>query len=332
MKVLITGATANQTNPVMHQRCINYAGLMREAFESVGAQVVWQRPDVSVQSYAEYDKVLVGLSSPLSLASNHMYGALTCVASLWGDPRLAFYIDAADPNNVTRGLESVVENPDSLFKDFFVKRKGYEDADRELIIELCNRLWDNEWPTTLVPELPWVYDHQIAEALPLLANDSVRMVNLDSLIFKRFSTHSDREYPYSNNMWNVEKRHDKKWLKSLSLALPVVALDSNHRADVMEPNLAKLQTATGFLHSPYRLDRTWWTPYIAMALSQRTAVFTNWRYSKKLGDEWAVLPGTFETFSSSEQNAVALAQYEAYVASIPTAHGAAKTLTTELGL
>lgn len=332
MKILITGSTANQTNPVTHQRCTNFAGLMKDALESVGAEVVWQRPSIVPQSFDQYDKVIVGLSSPFSLTANHFYGAMTCAASLWKDSKLAFYIDSADPNNITRGLEVVAEKPDTLFKEFFERRKDYPDVDRELLIDLCGKLLTETWPATLAPSLPWVSDDQIGDALPEVAKNSLLLMGLDGFIFQRFGDRPNREYPYSNNIWMVDRRHDSRWLKSLSLSLPVDTLEANHRKNVHSENLAKLQVATGYLHSPYRLDRTWWTPYIAMALSQGTAVFTNWRYSKRLGDEWNVLPGTFETFSASEQNAVALGQYEAYLASTPTASAAAKTLTKALEL
>lgn len=333
MRVLITGSTAQQCNPMNHQRAANFTGLLVELFEKSGASVVWQEPSVSLtrEDTASFDHILVGLSSPLQIGSNRLYGALSLISDLWNDPRLTLFIDAPDPNNITRGLASVARNSDALFKDFFKARKDYELVKepkyRLKILNACGLLATKEWPVTLVPALPWSTTAQFEEDLPLGARGHVVLVSLDDILLNRFGSSATRTTKPRDCRWMAERGSNKKWLKSLELSNPVLSLRADYRMDLNLYLPDRLSTATGLLHAPTRKNKTWWSPKVAISLSQGTPVFTAWQHSISLGAEWAVLPSVYEKMPGDEQRDVAAAQVESYRKAAPTSTQTAYKLT-----
>lgn len=324
MKVLITGSTANQSNPLTHQRATNFAGCLYDALVMAGAQVDWQEPSVlsGKLDLSQYDKVLVGVASPMALGSNRLYGALSIVASLWGTPRLALFADAPEPNNITRGLDSIARNPDAITKDFFKYRKDFSVAQspeiRQTILGACELLRSEEWPTTIVPGFPWSDELQYEKDLPVGAIDRVVMVNLDKFIFRKMRDNVPNETSHRESRWVAEKTADRKWLRNLHVSSPIYPLKSDHRVDIHPELIHSLRTSTGFLHSPSKRGSLWWTPKLATSLSQKTPVFTKWEESKLLGEEWSVLPSTFEAFPEEARTVLAQAQYDSYTNTIPS--------------
>jgi hypothetical protein len=71
---------------------------------------------------------------------------------------------------------------------------------------------------------------------------------------------------------------------------------------------------------------------VAISLSQRTPVFTQWRVSKVLGDSWAALPGTFEAMSQEEAQQLSESQYDLYLDAILDTNQAAHRLLEILNL
>jgi hypothetical protein len=337
-KVLITGSTANQSNPVTHERSTNFAGLLTHALTIAGCDVTWEDPSVSLRrsQLDQYDRVLVGVASPLALGSNRIYGALGVINELWGDPTLFLYTDVPDVNNIARGLESVSRNPRSLTKEFFSYRKDYDLAcsprGKVDLFSACSKLRDEEWPTTLVPGFPWTYASQFERDLPAGAEDQVQTINLDSFIIDRFDAPTPHDDLTREARWMAERGADKKWLKSLALSYPVLSLRSDHRVNLHSYTTDRLRTAAGFLHSPSRRGAVWWSPKVAISLSQRTPVFTQWRVSKVLGDSWAALPGTFEAMSQEEAQQLSESQYDLYLDAILGMKQAAHSLLEILNL
>lgn len=337
MKVLITGSTANQSNPVTHQRATNFAGCLHDALVMAGVQVDWQEPSIlsGAQDLSQYDKVLVGVASPMALGSNRLYGALTTVASLWGTSKLALFADAPEPNNITRGLESISRNPEAITKDFFKYRKDFEEARspevQQTLLGACELLRSEEWPTTIVPGFPWSDELQHEKDLPIGAIDKVVMVNVDKMILRKMQK-MEFEPQEREARWMAEKTADKKWLRSLHLSDPILSLRADHRVDLHPYLYDRLQTATGFLHSPSKRNSLWWTPKLAQSLALKTPVFTKWEESKLLGDEWSVLPSTFEAFPVDSRMTLAQAQYDSYSNAVPSSGLLTHALCSTLGL
>jgi hypothetical protein len=336
-KVLITGATAQQCNPVLHQRSVNFAGLMHDTLHKAGVEVTWQDPSSSFESIEleQFDHVLVGISSPLSLAANRSYAALNLIGQLYDDPRLSLFIDAPDPNNITRGLQAVKKNPQTLTKELFSYRKDYEKMSdpvyRVRAFAVCEALRSQPWPRVLVPAFPWVSQAQIEAELPSGAMFKSVQVNLDASIVSEFSKNIYDDP--KEDRWMAERGINRKWLSNLALSQPVLSLKSDYRQELNEYFASRLQTSTGFLHAPGRKGLTWWTPKIAIALSQGTPVFSAWRETGTLlGGAWNVLPGTFESFSEESKRNLGQAQCESYIAAISTEEESALRLFEALGL
>lgn len=321
MKILLTGSTANQSNPITHSRSTNFAGLIYDSFRHNGVDVTWEDPSLSLRrsDFDQYDKVVVGISSPMALGANRVYGALNIVSVLWNDPRLALLLDAPDPNNISRGLNSINRNPSSLTKPFFAYRKDYELAASHMgkaqTLAACELLRNSEWPTTLVPAFPWSTVEQFERDLPEGAFGKVRPMNLDNNVVRRFEKMRP-ENPEREARWMAERGADKNWLKSLELNNPVLSLRADHRTDIHPYLLSRLNTATGFLHSPSKRGVVWWTPKVALALSQRTPVFTQWK-GRTFDSAFSIKPKTFEVLSAEEQQELAQHQYDVYMNSIP---------------
>jgi hypothetical protein len=322
MKVLITGSTAQQCNPLTHERSPNFTGLLVSELTRLGADVDWRDPSISptVESLAKYDKVIVGLSSPLALGSNRIYGALTTIEALLDDPRLMLLIDGPDPNNITRGIKGVINSPNRLTKEFFAPRAGFEKMADPLVRVKAYRALDHlttqEWPTTLVPAFPWMVEAQVEEELPRGARGRIALVNLDRRLIDRLSDSYDPEVE-RDDRWMAERDVKRSWLRKLDLDNHVVSLRSNHRLNVELYLTTRFNESMGFLHGPKKGSKVWWTPKVAIAVSQKTPVFVDWRDSRVLGKNWSMLAGTFETLTSSEQRLFAEAQYETYLNCIP---------------
>jgi hypothetical protein len=269
---------------------------------------------------SEYDSVLVGVASPMALGSNRVYGALHLLSQLWGDSRLSLFVDAPEPNNITRGLDSIARNPHTITKDFFSYRKDFaaatEPRGKSSILNACTLLQNEKWPQTFVPGFPWSDEFQHEKDLPVGAIDQVRMLNLDKLIFRKVQQ-MDLETQPRQDRWMAEKTADKKWLRSLHLSNPVLSLRADHRLDLHPYLIDRLSTATGFLHSPSKRNALWWTPKLAFALATKTPVFTKESESRLLGDVWSGLPATFEAFPADARAQLAQAQYDSYSNSIP---------------
>lgn len=338
MKVLITGSTANQSNPTTHQRATNFAGLLHDALVMSGTEVTWAEPSIrwTHSDLAEYDSVLVGVASPMALGSNRSYGALHTLSLLWGDNRLSLFLDAPEPNNITRAMDSISRNPHAITKPFFSYRKEFalasEPRGKSSVLGACNLLRNEKWPTTLVPGFPWSDELQYEKGLPVGAMDQVRVMNLDRLIFRKIEKEREESNLPRENRWMAEKTASKRWLKSLNLSDPVISLKADHRVDLHPYLTNRLETAMGFLHSPSNRGSLWWTPKLAIALGTRTPVFTKWEESKILGGEWSVLPSTFEEFPSNSKDELAQAQYDSYSNAVPSSGKLTYFLCNILGI
>lgn len=331
-KVLITGSTANQCNPVTHSRSTNFAGLMEETLSSSGIDVSWGDPDLTMD-LSMYEKVVVGISSPLALGSNRIYGALNVISQLWGDSRLVLFLDAPDPNNVKRGLESVGRNPKSLTKDFFSYRKDFDKIKdprvRVNILRACEALRDDQWPTTIFPEMPGVVNSRyVEEELPVGARGAVNLMNLDYSLFNRFvsdpSVHRELR-------WMAEHTGNKKWLRAQELRYPILGLRTDYRRDLHAYYEERLRSAFGFLHLPSKKSKAWWSPKIAMSLALGTPVFSGEPLSSS-SSVWNLPPRIFESFSTEARIAHAAAQYEAYLDLIPDESQAKAEMLNSIGL
>ena len=321
MKILITGMSANQTNPLSRERTLNFAGMMYEHLTNAGISVAWQDPDLDLD-VSGYDRILIGLVSPLALGASKSYGALALLDKLWDDPRLVLYLDAPDPNNITRGLQTISRSPQTLVKDFFSTRANYAEVTSNIsarvqVYSAADKLLNQPWPKTLVPVLPWTTTEDIARELPTSASNrdtsykNIQPVNLDRVVFEKqtlLSSASDIRW----QKWYYEKGGNKSWLRKNKGKYPIYSLKNNYREDLREYFPQSLSMSTGLLHAPCRRDLVWWSPQVSIALSQNTPVVTG-NASKKLGEQWALNTNTVEMVSPRTRFQLAEQQKVLYI-------------------
>lgn len=321
MKILITGMSANQTNPLSRERTVNFAGMMYEQLTDAGISVVWQDPELDLD-VSGYDRILIGLVSPLALGASKSYGALALVERLWDDPRLVLYLDAPDPNTITRGLLTISRSPQTLTKEFFSARANYATVVRDIKVRsqvygATDKLLNQPWPKTLVPAFPWTSVESIARELPPNAANqelntlNITLVNLDRLVMDKqvlLSDASDIRW----DKWYFERGGNKSWLRKNKGSHPIYSLKSNYREDLREYYPTNLSKSTGFLHAPCRRDLIWWTPQVAISLSQNTPVVTG-SAAKALGDQWSMGTKTIEMLLPKTRHQLAGQQKMLYI-------------------
>ena len=315
MKILLTGMTSAQVNPVAHDRSPNFPGLINEALKDTDT-VQWSEPSVSWgEDYLrQFDLVIVGIAPITGLGANRAYGALSVISLLWGDPRLRLLVDAPDPRQMESANQALVDHPKNIAKDFYSYRKEYvpvrnDPRLQKRLVKGARHLAEDSWPVTIVPALPWHASTQVIERqLPRVGPHRLQKVNLDHLLFERYGTW---QTSLRNDEWAYEKSSHPNWLGQTQVTWPVEYLPRNHRKAVWADTMNQLAHSEGCLISPSKAG-TWWSPRYAMSLAVRTPVFTDWHESQFLSESWMVLPGTFEIMSADERNDLADEQFATY--------------------
>lgn len=332
-KILLTGMTAAQVSQSAQKRSRTYAWLLNEALTRAGHTVHWSEPWIlwRPEHLADYDSVLVGLAPVTGLGANRAYGALTTIDTLWGDPRLRFFLDAPNPEQVTSGINAIIRNPNNINKDFYSYRKDYEEACRpETRLKLytaVRKLATEIWPTTIYPSLPW---EQIAPdiRLPLNAYGKTVGVNLDAITLE---TTGYKQFPGAER-W-VSDDPKSAWVqeiaKTLEYGVENVKLNKFSTDSEVDYQMAN---SIGVLLAPTKKKATWWSNRYAQAMSVGVPIVTEWRESGELGPEWSVLASQIERVSDERRWELAKDQRESYTESIPRLDEATQHLEETLGL
>ena len=318
MKVLITGTSAQHYSSAVAQRTLAYSGMLAEAARELGYEVTQAEPDVSWthDDIRDYDKVFVGVTTPLSVSANGTYGAFNLVSLLKDDPRLALFIDAPEPGKIFAGFRSIEREPKQLFKSFYARRSGYkvvvdDDSVKARIVGAVAHLLDNRWPKTLWPTLPWYTDAADVAGIRENARLSLIGLSFDALHAQQptiESLHNERAH-----MWGIDMP-STRWARSIShtLGLPHNAIkDKKYTTD------AELDKRLGSLHgvilSIHDDRRPWWSPLFIKSLRAGTPVVAEWKYSHKAGDAWSVLAARVENMSRLDSYELSVRQFQQYL-------------------
>lgn len=335
-RILITGMTSPQASSGLGDRNTTLAKLMTQSIETRNHAVTWKPADLVTdpRQLDGYDAVVIGVAPVTSLSANYSYGALTTMYHLLDDPRLTLFIDAPDPGQIRTSLQSVVSNPDGLFKPFYRARRDYGAVSGSAELQTyvwgaCRALLQEAWPTTLYPELPWNNSEAwLQKSLPEGATGSVRAINLDSLIL---TSPGPKEAP-TGDRWLVDA-YQTKWSQSVMSGLTTQVLPVKwHKGWTDAQILGQMSLAKGVLISPQKPGGTWWSQYYAMALSCGVPVATYWQDSERLGAPWTELAASIELRSDAERRALADSQRALYENSIPTTEHAAASLARLVGV
>ena len=321
MKVLLTGCTAQHISAAANDRIPTFAGLVRTALESQGAEVIWTEPymEMNRDFIAMFDSVVVGISSPASVAANHIYPALWVAAMAQESSKLTLMVDSPEPHKLWAGLASVAQNRGTLVKDFYARRKGFREAvapERQAALQgFVEALVGQEWPLTIAPALPWTDPAFLTRHIPRLAENRSLGLRLDRGL----------ELPLYNLV--VESVEQPVWYAdaptsgwtqkvSETLANPTLPLRGN-RLETIADIAARVRGSLGLLATIHRGNEPWWSPLYMTTLAQRVPVVSEWRSTYVLGPKWSQLATSVEVLSLPEREDFAKSQLDAYLSAVP---------------
>lgn len=332
--MLLTGCTAQQISPAVHERVPTFAGLVHKALVEQGADVVWTEPVIEMDEdfVSMFDSVVVGLVSPASLAANHLYPALAVARAAHNVNNLLFLLDSPEPHKVWSGILSVVRNKGTLVKDFYARRRSFQKASSPEVYKslqgFLETLTVEEWPSTIFPTLPWSSESRLLRHIPNLSSDKAVPLQFDRGL----------DLPLPNPLVPVEQKlvwyadnSDTEWVSKLAntLTFPIETL----RKDRYETsvNLAeRLRGSIGTLATTYRSGEPWWTPLISLSLLNKVPVVSDWRHTYVLGEAWRHLASSIEQMSFDEREQTAKEQFSLYIEAVPEFSSEASKLVTLL--
>lgn len=311
-KVLITGTTASHTSVQANIRNMKFTGLLSMALIHSGVEI--ELRDVSSsESFEQYDKVIVGLSPFTSLSSNKIYNALDTI-NRSGD-KTVLLMDSPDPHLVYRSMTSSLNNPSIMSKDLYSKRKNFQEfinnkSFSESVISGINKVLTKKLPL-LVPSVP--YFSHTPESLRVKTEDLIEL-NFDSF-FESDNYYEERE---SSKYWIADSRKNI-WVEQVgnSLSNSVLNFKRGHYDSDIDL-VDRVLESFGYLKNNHRYDNPWWSRNIMLTLSCGVPVFSDWRFTSKMGDSWSLLPHTVEGLSHASRKELSVEQKSSYLSLCPT--------------
>jgi hypothetical protein len=319
MKVLITGSTASQYSSKSNERIPTFTGFIYNSLVETGHTVVWEEPSVeTTKDYLnQYDKIIVGLSSPSSLSANKIYGALSVINYAKELDKLVLLVDAPEPYKIWSGIRAISNKPLELVKPFHARRYEYinvlDTNNQERLTQTVVDLYKNEWPTTLYPSNPWIHSEVLTKNIPNLNLENIHGLCFDSFVLQdipRFNLNYE-------DYWCVDQPNTK-WSKNVAktLSKPVLPI-RDHKWQGHSDALARLDSSLGMIISVYKNSEPWWSVMLSHALLLEIPVVTEWRNTSFLGSDWSLLPSEIEEMGPQERNQLAKRQKNIYLSQIP---------------
>jgi hypothetical protein len=296
-----------------HRNAMNYAGLLRMAFHLSGHEVYWQAPSISWtgrELLTHYDHVVVGLAPVTSLSANRVYGALSVLGSLMSAniTKVSVLLDAPEPDRIAASFRAILSHPENLSKPFYGYRKEYELAvrQRDRLLGVIERLHRGEWPTVIMPSLPWEPLDRATDRLPYPTHRLLPL-NLDSVLYGQLPVTEPRS---RREVWATEGRA----LQATTFPHAAIARKGHAATDT-----AILSQMTGSMGTLIELARsgTWWNTRYAQSFRTNTPVFSDWHDTAALGSAWGALPMNLETMNQRERDELAHNQRAQYLARCP---------------
>jgi hypothetical protein len=267
--------------------------------------------------FSKYDLIFIGLVPPTSLSANRVYGTLKCLDTLFDSPNVRLVLDSPQLWQYLPGFSAISKDPTYLITEFYSKRPDYRKADsyKNLISfkSVSEKFLTKQWPMTLYPRLPWHDSERLSKYLPNASN-SIQL-NLDS----HFLVEPKASMSASKAGWAVDN-HGSKWAKKLRHTVSHVFNEVKLSKKFNDSDaLDMISDSIGVVVPP--IDRgvgTWWNYRYIQGLIAGVPVATDWTESANIGPAWSVLPYQIEDMSAESRFALARAQYESYVESIPS--------------
>lgn len=316
MRILITGSTSAHVSQAAHSRWPTFAGILRDSLTADGNDVEWIPPSVFMDSdyIMSFDRVLVGLTSPASLAAHYVYGALSVIGHAMASDKLSLFLDAPEPHRVAAGLSQASSDSSLLTKSLYGRRKEYAQACvssvSERLAQTVRALCLEPWPLTVAPSLPWTPSDILQRHLPNVSSDSSLLVCPDICLLSESGIVSRPDAV--GDFWvvdDVKSSWSRKVSKTVGGRLVSVR---GSRSESNEETLRRLSAGVGAMLSTYRGGDPWWTPLGVQTLLRGVPVVTDWRLTEGLGKCWTHLPYQVEEMSADARHALAETQFESY--------------------
>lgn len=332
MKILITGSTASQYSLKSDERVPTFTGFIYSSLVDAGHDVTWEEPSIyTTKEYLnDYDKIIVGLSSPSSLSANRIYGALSVLNYAKDLNKLIILTDSPEPYKLWAGIRAVANKPSELLKPFYIRRYEYMDvmknSDESRLVDTVVDLYKNEWPSVIYPSNPWITSDVITKNIPNVLAHSTYGLCFDSSILQDIPRLNLNYEDY----WCVDQLNTK-WSKSVTqtLSKPVLPI-RDHKWQSHSDALARLDSSLGMLVSVYKNYEPWWSVMLSHALLLEIPVVTEWRNTSFLGQDWSLLPSEIEEMSPKERNELAKRQKLTYLQQIPNSGAVLNILENSL--
>lgn len=332
-KVLLTGMSAPQASRKSNNRTLSFAGAIEKSLRAVGHDVVWETPSMEwTKDYLDqFDSVVVGVSPLTSLSANYCYGGLHVIGELLGDKKLTLLVDSPQPGQLEASLKTIFGSPEALTKDFYVNRRGFQQANdavtRTRLLGTVEYLLNSTWPTTIYPSLPWHELDVIKAKFSDNASRSIVGVNVDAELISDVATSRERRLKWSAD--TLDSPWAKKVISTLIYPVSPMKWHKGWEDKLVEDQIGR---STGVLISPHKKDGTWWTYRYIQALNTATPVATLWTEAVSLDESWGNLAANIETLSQAERDTIANRQRESYVAGILPLSEARVKLQKTLGI
>lgn len=292
------------------------------------SDVVWSEPKLSWKrsDLEQFDEIIFGFSPPTSMGANHIYAAIQVLNKLYESPKLKLVVDSPQMWQYKNSVRAFKRDPDQIFGSFYSNRKNYLEAKsgktREHADGLAEKLSTVQWPTTIVPILPWSNLDSIKSKVSFISPDSIVALNLDSFLLTKETPNIGR-----TEQWAADNVNSN-WVKTIdgTTRFPIVSVKKNNKPKDSESE-SVIKTSAGLLVAPQdRNMGTWWSYRYIQGLNTVTPIATAWSEACALGEEWALLPYHIEDMQPYERQHVAFTQLKSYESAIPNKSTAIKNL------
>lgn len=324
MKVLFTGMSSSHCKPTKN---ISFFQTIAKAYEEF-SDVTWSEPKLSWKrsDLEKFDEIIFGFSPPTSMGANHIYAAIQVLNKLYESPKLKLVVDSPQMWQYKNSIKAFKRDPDQIFGSFYSNRKNYSEAKsgktRDHAEGLAEKLSTIEWPTTLVPSLPWSEIEDIKAKVSFISPNSIKPLNLDSLLLTKETPNIGR-----TEQWAADNINSS-WVKTIAgtTRFPIFSIKNSNKPKDNEAE-ERIKLSSGLLVAPQdRKIGTWWSYRYIQGLNTVTPIATYWRDALPLGQEWALLPYQIEDMQPYERQHTAFTQLKSYKAAVPDKNSAIKNL------
>ena len=319
MKVLVTGSTAQQGSPRTANKTPTFTGLFVKALQDGGADVDFLEPYKSAE-VDKYDAVVVGIAPLTSISASKVYPAMYLANKARKAGNLVTLLDAPEVYKTQAAIKSCALNLSDLTKSFYDKRKNYSDfvedkTFKSEVFEMINFLYEESWPTTVIPFIPWTNRDKVLEAIPNLESDKAKWINPDARLLRVPYSYSDS---VRKKFWTCDSPSTSWSEFTISTLTKEVVPTKKNGWELESDTLERINSSIGTLISTYRSGEPWWSPALAQSLGLNVPVVTDWKLTSYLGPEWSHLASFVEQMSDEERYQLAVDQKSSYLNNIPS--------------